>query len=94
MNAEVNFVKRRRTLAQRYRSRAFRTGLREGFGAPAMFMGVNEYKMLSNIDSSIADAWKTVGDALREAAVKSSGAAVIGKDTRKAEPAREPDYRD
>lgn len=90
MNAETNFLKRRRRpFLQRCRTRAFRTGLREGFGAPSMFLATNEYRMLSSIDSSVSDAWKAVGDALRLAAAKNSGAAVIGKDTGKAEPAGE-----
>lgn len=85
MNAQSIILKRRRSFARRTRSRAFRDGLCEGFGAPALFWGKNEYKMLSNVDASVADAWKAVGDALKAASEKHGGN--LGKDTRESEPA-------
>jgi hypothetical protein len=72
-------------LARRFRSRAFRSGLREGFGAPALLWGRNEYKLLSTVDASVADAWKAVGDVIKASAEKQGGQ--IGKSTREVEPA-------
>lgn len=83
MNAHSTIVgRKRRALAERVRSRAFQKGLLEGFAAPTLFVGANDYARFSRMDASLTDAWKAVGDALRTASEKKG--AELGKSTREA----------
>jgi hypothetical protein len=46
------------------KTRAFRTGLSEGFGAPMLFFAPTSYPLTSSIDASVDGAWKAVSRAL------------------------------
>lgn len=82
MNAHSSIERdRKNAVVRRLRSRAFRTGLREGFGAPALFYLPREYTRTKAIDASVAGAWKVVGDVLRSATKE--GAKTLGKTTGK-----------
>jgi len=54
-------------VVRRARSRAYRTGVYEGFGTLGLIDAPRVYTHLSGIDASIAGAWKAVGDAIRTA---------------------------
>lgn len=83
VNAHSSIEKdRKNAVSRRLRSRAFRTGLREGFGAPVLFYLPREYSRTVAIDASVAGAWKAVGDALRSAT--NEGAKALGETTGKA----------
>jgi len=75
----------RRPLKVRLRSRMYRRGLHEGFGATGLLVASREYKFVNSVDASIAGTWKAVGDAVRKAS--KSKEAALGKIPREAEPA-------
>lgn len=63
------------------RSKAFRTGLLDGFTSYYLFFGEQDYQRARLIDSSVRGAWKRVGSALSEAEIFERGD--LGKSTRK-----------
>lgn len=85
MNAYSSISKRRVSrFRRRLRSPAYRSGLTEGFGATTLLFSDFSFKRSAGVDSSIATAWKTVGDALKEASkMRGSG---VGETTRETEP--------
>lgn len=58
---------RKRPLRVRVRSKAYRTGLIEGFGATNLFLEPRTYRHTTGIDASVSGSWKAVGSALRAA---------------------------
>jgi hypothetical protein len=84
ISEERGAARRRRLL-----SRAYRNGLRQGFGAPALFFAPFSLPRASSIDATVANAWKAVGDALKastkreeEEIGKGPGKATSGNRTR------------
>jgi hypothetical protein len=56
------FARRRRLF-----SRAYRKGLRDGFGAPFLFFKPMSFSRTESIDTSVEMAWNVVGKALSDA---------------------------
>lgn len=83
VNAHSSIGKgRENAVSRRLRSRAFRTGLREGLGAPALFDMRPSFPRAEAVDVSVATAWKVVGDALKSASQQ--GVKRLGEVTGKA----------
>lgn len=75
----------RRSLSGRLHSRAYRRGIREGFGATALLGEPREYRLTNDVDVSVAQTWNAVGDALR--AALQAGEVRVVKATRETESA-------
>lgn len=74
MNAHTKIVSgKARSHFVRLRSKAYRQGLREGFGAVALFDAPRVYRFTTKVDASIAGTWRAVGEALRESSDKMGG---------------------
>lgn len=82
MSVYSNFATKRSSNAvdRRLRSRAYRTGFGQGFGAAGLFFMPSDYPRASAIDASVAAAWKAVGKALEAAGEK--GIKQLGESTR------------
>lgn len=53
-------------ITYRFRSRAFRRGLLDGFAAPMFFFAPRQSRRVSEIDGSLLEAWNGVSRALAE----------------------------
>lgn len=51
----------------RWKSKAFVSGLHEGFAAPSLFFFPTDYPRASKIDASVKSAWTKVGMSLNRA---------------------------